>query len=177
MWGKTQNKTRILPKSESVGSRGGGPFSDLSTTGRENPWGLHEETTMNDETTENHETTTTTTTPSGKGPHLGGSYLKADGLLKRPTTVAIDGRKGTVPNHPGGPRIVEKEFGRQVEIPISIEGQDFVVAIPADKGDGAALFQAFGDDMAKWVGKRITVQESNVLRRIRITVPETTPAR
>lgn len=129
---------------------------------------------MNDETNETHDNPETAR--PAKGPHLGGTYLKANGMLKRAATVVIDGRKGTVPNHPGGPRIVEGDYGRQVEVPFTVEGQDFVVAVPADKGDGAALFQAYGDDLTKWVGRRITVQESSVLRRIRVTAPEA-PAR
>lgn len=106
--------------------------------------------------------------PQAKKPHLGGTYLKP-GTLKRETACLIDGRAGTVPNHKGGPRTVEGEYGRQLELPVSIDGMEFVVSIPADKGDGLALQKAWGDDLSSWVGKRVLVQESNVLRRIRVS--------
>lgn len=101
-------------------------------------------------------------------PHLGGSYLKADGTLKRPTTCVVDGRAGNVPGHPGGPRFVEGKFGQQLEIPTKIDGLDFVLNMPADKGDGAELRTKFGEDLSAWIGRKMQVEESQLLTRIRV---------
>ena len=105
--------------------------------------------------------------------HLGGSYLKT-GQLKpnrdgssRHVECSIEGRNG-------GPRIVparesdKGKFGPALEIPISIEGQQFVVSIPADKGDGKTLETVFGPAGESWVGRRVNVYESDVLDRIRV---------
>lgn len=92
--------------------------------------------------------------------HLGGTYLKP-GMLKREAVVPIEGRNG-------GPRFIEGKYGRQIEIPIKLDGQDFVVSIPADKGDGQALQAAFPANLAEWPGRRISVADSVLLNRVRV---------
>lgn len=93
--------------------------------------------------------------------HLGGSYLKPDGTLKRSVTVVIDSRGG-------GAREINGKFGPQLEIPITIEGMQFVVGLPANKGDGEELKRVLGNDLSKWTGSPVQVSESAVLARIRV---------
>lgn len=105
--------------------------------------------------------------------HLGGTYIKT-GTLKanrdgsaRQVRCTIDGRKG-------GPRILPArenqhgKFGPALEIPTSIEGQDFILSLPADKGDGQVLQQVFGPVGETWIGKAVLVFESEVLDRVRV---------
>lgn len=106
--------------------------------------------------------------------HLGGSYLKT-GTIK----PNRDGTARHVPcvisNRKGGTRIVPErttdkgKFGPALEIPTSIEGQEIIISIPAEKGDSIALKQVFGHDLGEaWAGKTIDVFESEVLDRIRV---------
>lgn len=102
--------------------------------------------------------------------HLGGTYLKT-GILKNGARVRC-----IAMGRNGGTRIVPERttdqgrFGPALEIPTEIEGQDFVVSIPADKGDGKVLRTAWGDDFASWQGKTFDVYESTVLDRIRVVI-------
>ncbi len=93
--------------------------------------------------------------------HLGGTYIKP-GMLKRPVEVAISARSG-------GARTVEGKYGRVLEIPVDIEGQQFVGSLPADKGDGKTLQTVFGPIGEAWTGKRIRIEDSAVLNRVRYT--------
>lgn len=105
--------------------------------------------------------------------HLGGTYLKT-GQLKpnrdgsnRHIDCAIEGRNG-------GPRVVparetdKGKFGPALEIPVSIEGRQVVLSIPAEKGDGKVLETVFGPVGESWVGKRVDVFESDVFDIIRV---------
>lgn len=102
--------------------------------------------------------------------HLGGTYLKT-GILKDGARVRC-----TVQGRNGGPRIVPErttdlgKFGPALEIPTTIEEQEFVVSIPADKGDGKVLRTAWGDDFASWQGKTFDVYESSILDRVRVVI-------
>lgn len=106
--------------------------------------------------------------------HLGGTYLKT-GMLKpnrdgSPRTIEVP-----VSDRNGGARIIPErqndkgKFGPALEIPIQIEGQDFVASVPADKGDGKLLRTVWGDPTDNaWSGKRVRIYESEVLDRIRV---------
>jgi hypothetical protein len=99
--------------------------------------------------------------------HLGGSYLKT-GALKPNRDGTSRHIRCVLDNRNGGSRIVEGKFGPQLELPITIEEQQFVVSIPADKGDGKTLQQVFGPVSESWAGKAVDVFESETLDRVRV---------
>lgn len=106
--------------------------------------------------------------------HLGGTYLKI-GTIKANRDGSSRHLDLPISARNGGPRILpEREnqhgkFGAALEIPLEIEGQEFVLSVPAEKGDGKLLRTVFGEDLAAWPGKRIDVFESDVLERVRAT--------
>lgn len=92
--------------------------------------------------------------------HLGGAFLKT-GTLKAEAQCILSARNG-------GARIVEGKFGPNLELPLTIEDQDFVLSVPADKGDGKTLQTVFGPVGPEWAGKRVRVFESTFLNRVRV---------
>ncbi len=98
--------------------------------------------------------------PENTVKHLGGTYLKP-GTLKKPAHCTVSARNG-------GARTVEGKFGLQLEIPTTIDGMEFVLSIPADKGDGKVLRTVFGEDLGAWSGKGVVISDSDVLNRVRI---------
>lgn len=105
--------------------------------------------------------------------HLGGEYLKV-GRIKPNRDGSAKHVRCVVSGRNGGARVVPERktdkgtFGPALEIPTEIEGQEFVVSIPADKGDGKTLRTVFGDDLGAWTGKAFDLYESEVLDRIRV---------
>lgn len=110
--------------------------------------------------------------------HLGGAFLKP-GIIKRNLDGTHQRVRCTISARNGGPRILPErqndhgKFGPALEIPVVMdsEGQDFVLSIPADKGDGKVLRAVFGPDLASWAGKAVDVYESPILDRMRVVVP------
>lgn len=105
--------------------------------------------------------------------HLGGTYLKP-GMMKPNHDGTSKHVKAGISGRNGGPRIVparktnKGEFPPALEIPVDMDGQEFVLSMPAEKGDGRAIITAFGPPSEAWVGKALDVSESETFERIRV---------
>lgn len=105
--------------------------------------------------------------------HLGGTYLKP-GMMKSNKDGSTRHVKAGISGRNGGPRILPArttdrgEFPAALEIPVDMDNQEFVLSMPAEKGDGRAIIAAFGPPSEAWVGKSLDVSESDVFERIRV---------